>query len=202
MYKLEDYHIDFISEGHEYYVNGVRKPCLSDQIYDLIQINDFDKIPPHILANAALTGTRIHKAIELDLTVGVNFNDLHDSIKGLFTSYLLYKEENKLEPELVEKKLYCPSKDYCLTLDFKGKSLGRRILVDWKKGGIYKTYRAQIGGQLRGLMDYFDEPFEYCACVQLFKNGKIAKEHIYDQKEALLDFDSINRVYNLKHKKG
>jgi hypothetical protein len=198
-HNIEEYEIKFIDEGHEYFVNGEKVPCISD-INKVILLSSFKDIPEYILKNAALRGDIVHKIIQMDLTFGLDESSVDEKIKGFYESYKLFKEDNHLEPKMVEMKFYCPSLNYCFTLDYKGKCNNLNSLIDWKTGSVYDEvkYRAQVGGQYNGLLDYFEDDLEQVGVVQLYKNGKRGKGIWYNKEQALFDWKSIKRVYDMR----
>ena len=201
MYKLEDYKIEFIEDGHKYFVNGVEKVCLSNILSDVLSNNE--PIPKYAYP-AMARGTAMHKVIEMDLTTGVDPTSIDEELKGLWESYCQLKEELQLVPEMIEKKIYSPSRDYCFTLDYKGIAQRSHHLIDWKTGEMYPKYQAQLGGQYLGLLDFFpDMAYDNYSlgCGQLFKDGKKGKFHEYLEVEARDDFECIKHVYDIKRRK-
>jgi hypothetical protein len=200
-YKLEDYEIKFIEETHEYFVNGVKVECISD-INKEVLVSKLKDIPEFVLKKAGARGDAVHRMIQFDLFNALDESTVDEKLKGYYDSYRLFKEGKVIEPLLVEKRMYNPEKNYCFTLDFYGKVDSLKKLWDWKTGSVYDEvkYKAQVGGQLDGLLKYGIEGINYCGCVQLFKNGKIAKEHVYNNEEILEDWKCVKRVYDLRRK--
>ena len=192
------YKIEFDEERHLYYVDGKLTPSVSQIIRNVLK-ND-EPIPDY--AKPAMErGTYIHKVIHKALTSNLDESSIDKSVIGYFDSWKLWYKECGLKMELSEKILYEPEGDYCLTIDYVGKdSAGGRHLLDWKTGQIYSTYGPQLGGYEVGYIANYLSPVKI-ACIQLFKNGIIAKTHYYDDFECMEDWNAINRVYKLRKKK-
>lgn len=188
--------IDFDEEKHEYYVNGILKPSVSQIISSVL--DNGSPIPEYAWA-AIEKGTYVHKAIKMWFMGKLDEDSIDESAKGYFNSFKKWYKKSGLKMELVEQILYNPAGDYCMTLDYAS---GDSCLIDWKTGQIYAKYSAQLGGYADGYEIYSGKTVKKLSCVQLLKNGIIAKEHIYDLGECVLDWRSINRIYRKFKSKG
>lgn len=62
---------EFNEQEHEYTLNGVRIPSVSE-VLDTVLGGGYDNVPQHILDEAAEWGTAVHKAIELSFSLPLN----------------------------------------------------------------------------------------------------------------------------------
>jgi len=193
-----EYNIDFIEDSHEYYVNGTKVPCVSNYLSDVLSNNE--PIPEYAMP-AVKRGVVFHKIIALDLTCGVDIQSIDEGLKGYWDSYQLFKSEHTLIPDAVEGIIYNPVENVCMTLDYRGILDCSKSLVDWKTGGMYAKYRAQLGGYYRGAVECFGFIPELLAAVQIFKNGKKAKVHEYDINDCSHRWGSIHEVYNMRRER-
>lgn len=193
-----EYQIDFKEDTHEYFVNGDKVPCVSNILSDVLSNNE--PIPEYAMP-AVKRGVLFHKIISLDLLGGVEVESIDEKLKGYWESYSLFKEEHVLVPKHIEQVMYNPIENICMTLDYGGLYDTARSLLDWKTGGMYAKYKAQLGGYYRGALECFGYIPEIILDVQLFKNGKIAKPHIFEISECTQRWDSIYNVYGYKREK-
>jgi len=186
--------LEFDEPTHTYKVDGVVKPSVSKKISRVLK-NDAP-IPEYAL-EAVKKGVAFHKIIRIDLTTGIDHTSIDPKLKGWWESYCLLKEDAKLVPEFVEYPLYDHKTDTCMTIDYIGKAYSKNVMWDWKTGGLYKSYRAQLGGYHSGIYNVLERNIPSIACVQLFKDGKKGKVKEYDPIECIRDWDSVNRIYNI-----
>jgi hypothetical protein len=192
------YEVDFIEDGHKYIVNGELAPCVSNILSDVLKNNE--PIPEYAMP-AVKRGVLFHKIIQLDLTCGVSVESIDEQLKGYWDSYNLLKADYKFTPKYIEQVMYNPVENRAMTLDYGGGVDDLRTLLDWKTGGIYPYYKAQLGGYYRGASECFGYVPEALANAQILKNGKKGKMLTFPIKECVTRWDAINRVYDMKREK-
>ena len=117
---LNGHIIEFIPETHQYIVDGILTPCVSDIL--AYKYNDYSNVPQDLLKRASERGTELHKAIEEYEREGKR-SDLEE-----FKNYLFLKKHYGFEnvanelPVIYEKEgrvLYCGTLDQIIMLDGK-----------------------------------------------------------------------------------
>jgi hypothetical protein len=134
-----------------------------------------DKIPEHILSNAALRGTRVHTCIDAIIKGLGEFCE--DDIQGYVDSFKLWVGDKKLSP--APMRFYCD--EYMITgeidaLYYDGDDL---ILVDFKtsiKTG--KTWSLQ-GSAYMHLAYVNGYTIKKCIFVKLCKTGLTFTEEVF-----------------------
>lgn len=87
--EINGHIIEFIPETHQYIVDGILTPCVSNIL--AYKFNDYANIPKEILQRASEKGTELHKAIE-DFEQELKTSDLKE-----FRNYLFLKKHYKFE---------------------------------------------------------------------------------------------------------
>ena len=88
-YEINGHYIEFIPETHQYIVDGILVPCVSNIL--AYKFNDYANIPKDILQRASAKGTELHKAIEDYEQQGIT-SELQE-----FKNYLFLKKHYKFE---------------------------------------------------------------------------------------------------------
>lgn len=117
---LNGHIIEFIPETHQYIVDGILTPCVSNIL--AYKFNDYANISQDLLKRASEKGTELHKAIEEYEREGKQ-SDLKE-----FKNYLFLKKHYGFEnvanelPVIYEEEgrvLYCGTLDQLIMLDGK-----------------------------------------------------------------------------------
>jgi hypothetical protein len=129
--------IEFNEERHEYRVNGVIVPSVT-QVLQSVGLPDFSGIPANIkddvLEWKSGLGKSVHKATELDdLGVVDNYN-LDPRTLPFLEAYRRFKRESGFQGVLLEEKICNPTYQYTGTLDRVGVINGKYSLIDFKTG--------------------------------------------------------------------
>ena len=140
--------IEFKTETHEYFVDSIKKPCVSDILAGagLIDLSFINKIK---LQKASKFGKAIHLACQLwDL----NKLDM-SSVSAPLIPYLnnwkkFVKDYNILHfaKENIERIIYSKIWDYAGTLDRVAFIDNKKIIIDIKSGSLYPTTAIQLAG--------------------------------------------------------
>jgi hypothetical protein len=126
--------IEFNAERHEYRVNGVIVPSVT-QVLQSVGLPDLSGVPADLLEWKAGLGTAVHRATELDDLGDLDEESLDPAIKPYLEAYRKFKEESGFCPLVAEGKLYHPKYQYAGTFDrICGISNGDLVLVDLKTG--------------------------------------------------------------------
>lgn len=92
--------IDFDEEKHEYSVNGVRIPSVSE-ILSPLSAERYGELNPLVVKAAAARGTAVHEACEL-IDYGVE-PDENPEIDGYLLAYQTFLLEHDVEWEMIER---------------------------------------------------------------------------------------------------
>lgn len=207
--------LTFDEKNHIYKYDGVVKPSVSEIINKVLK-NDV-KIPAYAM-KAVLKGKLIHKIIQLHNEGKLDKSDLDnmladyhessdDPVLPYYESFLKWWEHSTFKSIFNEILFYEPQLDYCGTIDVIGASeiLNKIVLIDYKTGGMYDTYPWQITGYMywansKAGYEILGRHIDTCGCLQLFKDGKIAKYHEYAYDELVMGWESICTVFRIKEK--
>lgn len=125
--------IEFNEEKHEYRVNGVIVPSVT-QVLSSVGLPDLSRVPADLLEWKAGLGTAVHKATELDDLGTLDEEDLDPAIRPYLEAYRNFKEESQFYPLVGEGLLHHKQYGYAGTFDRicgVGKDL---VLIDFKTG--------------------------------------------------------------------
>lgn len=135
----------FFDEGHEYQVDGVRVPSVSEVIRFMSR-EVYGDINQYTLDNAADRGTRIHKACEVLDKYGKVECD--EDIAPYITAYVSFLKLNKPQWTFIEKAMVNEELGYAGTIDRFGVIGSHKVLLDIKSS--YTVHKhlatAQLGG--------------------------------------------------------
>ncbi len=157
---------------------------------------------------AAALGTKVHKAVALDLRNELDYDALHPVLQGYVNGARNFRKSSGFRvysPNHVEVAVHCPALGVAGTLDAYGKAWKRRVLVDWKSGSsVDKWMELQTGGYLFlarrvGIVDY-DEPVERMI-VQLMRDGRF-KIHPHKDRSDVAAFAACSTLSNWKIRNG
>lgn len=126
--------IDFDEEKHEYSVNGVRVPSVSEILAPL-SAERYSELNPWMVKMAAARGTAIHEACEL-IDYGAD-PDEDPEIDGYLMAYQTFLMEHTVEWKGIEEVVgYCRTDEeiplYCGTIDRFGLVDGTPTVLDIK----------------------------------------------------------------------
>lgn len=120
MREINGHILEFIPETHQYIVDGILGPCVSNIL--AYKFNDYTGVSREVLQRASEKGTELHKAIEDYEQQGIT-SELRE-----FRNYLFLKKQFKFEnvsnelPVLYEKGgrvLFVGTLDQVITIDGK-----------------------------------------------------------------------------------
>lgn len=157
--------IEFIEETHQYLIDGVLAPSVSELI-SFIYPDKYKGIPERILKEKAQFGTNIHKAIEnFENGLEISLTELE---KVTFEQYLKVKEQYNLSVIEQEKVVHFEDR-YCGRLDMIADVNYYRCLIDIKTTATLDD--KSLAWQLGFYKIAYPEPIEKCYCLWVPKNG-------------------------------
>lgn len=111
--------IDFDAEKHEYRVDGVKYPSVTDILEHLTAVG-YGKVDKWILESAKERGSYIHETTQ-DIDLGIEPEEISDVYVGYIKAYLAFLEDYEPEWDGVEEQFFCKEYGYCGTIDRIGK---------------------------------------------------------------------------------
>ncbi len=148
--------IEFNEERHEYRVNGVIVPSVT-QVLQSVGLPDLSGVPAELLEWKAGLGTAVHKATELDDLNDLDEESLDPTIKPYLEAYRKFKRESGFIPTKIEERIYSKKFGYAGTFDRFGTFLDRYtpVLIDFKTG---ITDPLIVGPQTAAYQEAINEP--------------------------------------------
>jgi len=117
--------VEFIKDTHQYIVDGIITPSVSEILKETIFFDKYKDVPDFVLEKAAEFGTAIHHAVEHD------DDTLLDEIQlRVFADYKRLVSEHDIKPMTHEQIVY--TADYAGTFDMLATIEGKQALVDVK----------------------------------------------------------------------
>jgi hypothetical protein len=149
---LPGYRITFQEEGHQYQIDGVSVPSVT-QVVD--QLHNFTGPP----ATAAMErGTLIHKACELLVLDTLDWTTVDASILPEVETFAAWWKESRFKPLLVEGLVASRRYQFAGRLDLFGVWKTGLALIDFKTGAEFPAYRFQTAGLRIALEETIDAP--------------------------------------------
>ncbi|MCF7930787.1 MAG: hypothetical protein K9L02_04715 [Acholeplasmataceae bacterium] len=163
--------IEFIEDTHEYYVDGIKVPSVT-QIVASVLPSQYKDIDPAVLQRAADKGISLHKEIELFETTGIVGNTEE------FKNYLRLKRTNQF---------YATENEVLIYIEYEGKPVcaGRLDMIIQSEelqglgiGDIKRTYnihhehlKLQLNLYAIGYEQSYLKEIKYLRCIHL-RNGE------------------------------
>ena len=168
--------ITFNEERHEYVVDGLKIPSVSEIIRPLM-VDVAEKGKPWLRDIAAERGTRIHEATML-LDYGEDIEVDYD-IAGYLKAYHRFLDDYNPKWEGIETIVYHDGLQYAGTVDRYGYIDGAKTLVDIKTGA-YNKYPmcAQLGAYITALAKMNGFRAERAFDLMLSKDGTYQIKYI------------------------
>lgn len=152
--------IEFREEGHEYRLDGVLVPSVTQATDWLL---DFSRVPPDVLEAAARFGTAVHRMIELDVARELDEAALDARLVPYLRAWRRFLVESGFRPEVCEEVVGSKVYQYAGRLDLAGPLKRKMALLDLKSGEVPVTIGMQTAAysraaeetlNLRGLVRY------------------------------------------------
>lgn len=171
-YEINGHTIEFIPETHQYIVDGILVPCVSNIL--AYKFNDYANIPKEILQRASAKGTELHKAIEDYEQQGIT-SELEE-----FKNYLFLKKHHKFENISNEVPVLYENDGRVL---FVG-TLDQIIRIDGKLGiNDFKRVSAPNGRKIAYQLNFY----------------KLAYEQTYGRKIDFLSYTHLRETVRKFH---
>jgi len=95
-------------------------------------MQDFSRIPRHVLERKRQLGTALHKCIELHMQGVLDESSIDEQVQPYFNAYLRLREECPIDFIRGEERLYSDKYLYCGAPDLLCVMNGKRTVVDFK----------------------------------------------------------------------
>jgi hypothetical protein len=157
--EINGHILEFIPETHQYIVDGILVPCVSNIL--AYKFNDYTGVSREVLQRASELGTELHRSIELYEQQGIT-SDLRE-----FKNYLFLKKQFKFEnvsnelPVLYEKGgrvLFVGTLDQVITMDgklgindFKRVSAPNKVKIAYQLNFYKMAYEQSYGKKIEFL---------------------------------------------------
>jgi hypothetical protein len=195
--------LTFNEEWHEYYVNGVRVPGVTELVSILGEDYDSDDaLREATIAAATERGITMHGYLEHRLLGG---DPEEYEIPGEYSGYAeaveLFLAEHEFEPWLIETPMDGEASGavYAGTPDFVGVFDGKATILDYKF--VSSVAKTKVGAQLngyQGLCLQNDINVEKLIAVQFMRDGTY---RLYPARMENFDFLLCIEVWKAKNKK-
>lgn len=176
--------LEFDEEAHEYKVEGVRLPSVTE-------ILDYHKlIPQYPVGPYRTRGRMVHRATQLldegyEIVVG-------EKIAGYVESYKLAMKAFRFQWTSCETRLWHPQLFYAGTIDRIGTIRGLPCIADIKSGETGSETELQLAGY--EILVRSEEPMQRFR-IRLFSDGKPGKVTLFTDDFALEAFVGYLNTY-------
>ena len=166
----------FIEDGHKYFYNDVRIPCVSDILREGGFSTDFSKVKEDVLNKATFRGTAIHRTTQFYDKGTLAESKLSSGLVPMLTGWKKFLGDYDLsfEPHEIEQPLYSRIWHFAGTPD---RFLTERgILVDLKSGIMTATSKLQVAAYRILVEENYGIKIKIIYVVHLIENDyKISK---------------------------
>lgn len=170
--SVESPEILFNDELHEYKVEGIVRPSVTQILRDLGFI-DFSKVPPQMLEEARVRGKAVHQAVHYLEEDDLEWSTVDPRIKPYLEAYQLMKDETGFVATRREHIVFDPLYNFAGQLDAFG-SMARlgveEVLADYKSGVPQEAARYQTAGYACAIK----KPYVPRCSIHLKANGRYA----------------------------
>lgn len=139
--------LTFDAHRHEYRVDGIVKPSVTELLEAAGLTVDYRAIPAAVLLNARMRGIHVDACCDLYDDGDLDWSTVHSDAVPYVQAWGRFCAEQGYEPAASQVQLYHPEHDYCGTADSVG-TVGRRwVLVDRKATTkVAASYGCQLAG--------------------------------------------------------
>lgn len=186
--------LEFNEEKHEYFLENVLIPSVSEIIKPIYQ-NVYKNVYERILENAAERGTKVHRAIEF--ISKYNFEKFDDEILGYIEAYKKFKKDyNNWTLKHSELRTYHKSLLYGMTIDQCYETPEGIVICDIKtaKTAQKKAWSVQLSAYKAGFESQYSKVSKIVA-LQLFENGKYKVHDLKDNFQIFLYCLEIHKFW-------
>jgi len=122
--------IEFDEEKHEYKVDGVKYPSVTD-ILEHLTAPGYGKVDKWVLEAAKERGTYIHEVTQ-DIDLGLPPEEIDDGYIGYIEAYMKFLADYEPQWDTIEEQFFCAEYGYCGTIDRTGEIDGFKCVLDIK----------------------------------------------------------------------
>lgn len=133
--------LQFDPESHRYTVDGRNVISVTTV---LKRAGLFD--PSLYSPEAAIRGTYVHQACELDDRGELDEESLDQTLAGYLAGWRRFCDETRFQPELIEERVYSPTYQFAGTIDRVGLAGNRMVILDIKSGVPHPSHAIQLAG--------------------------------------------------------
>ena len=140
--------ISFDPEKHEYRVNGIKYPNVTNILNPL---TDLSSVHPDILARACEFGGHVHLACELYDHGNLDVDSLDPGLVPYLNGWKMFLDACKPKFAQVEERVFSERYRYAGTLDRAGIMDGKKSIIDIKSGLHYPATGPQTVAYTKAL---------------------------------------------------
>lgn len=167
----------FNDERHEYTVDGIIIPCVTDTI-TAGGLNDIlGKINREVLEVARVRGKYVHSATEYYDLGTLDKSTVHETIQPYLSAWIKFRKDTGFKPKLIEELVYSKKYGYAGTADRIGPFNNVNTVVDIKSGELTPAAAPQTA-----------------AYLSAFNEGRSPKDKVKDRLIVQLRNDGTYRL--------
>jgi len=139
--------LTFEPRGHEYRVNGERKPSVTELLEGAGLTVDYRAVPAHVLLKARERGLHVDACCDLYDEGDLDWRTVHPEAANYVRAWATFCRAEGYQPAASQVQLYHPEHDYCGTGDTVG-TVGRQwVMIDRKATvKVAASYGCQLAG--------------------------------------------------------
>lgn len=186
----------FDEAAHRYWFDGVELPSVTT-VLAIAGLTDWT----YCTEWARERGSIVHKAIHLELTTGLDWSTLPESLHPYVSAALQAITDLGGETVASERRIVSRLYGYAGTLDWLGRINGRLTLWDWKTGPVIPAYALQAAAYAEAFAEETGERVERRYGVRLNADGTYEVIPFTDRQD-IVNFHAAVRVANWKRQRG
>lgn len=181
-------------EKHEYYVDGVKKPSVTD-ICSPISAQRLNALQQSVVDRAKQRGSECHKLFEEYILLGeIDIESVETEYLPYIQQFALWVKTYKPKPIYTEKQLF--GSDFCGTCDLICEIDDKILLVDYKVTATAdkKSLSVQLEGYYR-LCEKYGITIDECWYLHIKKDGYVFKPIVRNKRwfDILLEHNKFMR---------
>ena len=138
--------LTFKADPHEYRYKGAKVPHITG-LLTKYGLTDYDAVPPHILEEAKILGSIVHRVTELYDKNTLDFATIRPDALPFLTAWIRFLRESEFEITHIEPRLYSHRYGFAGTPDRIGIHKGKKTIIEIKTP---KTWHRATGPQTAG----------------------------------------------------
>lgn len=188
----------FCDATHEYFIDGVKKPSVTDICEPLN--TGLTKLPKYVLENARQMGTAIH---EYANALACDIEDLEVTTSVINYAKWFKSWWNAERPKVIFAEVKLFGNDFCGTADLVAEISGITYLIDYKTSSVMN--KVSLSAQLYGykaLLESKGIKIDKCACLHIKKDNYPTFKEIEPDKQLFESLLYVWQKLNIKEKKN